>query len=134
MINEILKELKNYFETSEFVKKEFVVENGTIIGLPFLQNQYVKIEGSILNDGIYKMPLANLQSEKFQGTIIGLAIPKEVISLEVEIKAYKVENPKNNLASESFGGYTYNKSTNSKGQVSGWKDAFKEELNNYRKI
>lgn len=134
MLNQILKHLKNYFETPKFIENDFIIENGTIANLPFLENQYVLIKGSILNDGIYKIPLTGLKNEQFKGVIIGLAIPNEVIELETKIKAYVDKNPASVYISESFGGYSYSKATDKNGQIASWQDVFKKELNIYRKI
>lgn len=134
MLNQILKEIHNYFETNKFVKDRFTIENGTIANLPFIEGQYVKIEGSILNDGVYLFPLSSIKNEQFNGTIIGLAIPNELIELETNIKAYVVKNPSTAYTSESFGGYSYSKATDTNGVVASWQDVFRKELNTYRKI
>lgn len=134
MLDEILKELNNYFETEKSVKNEFNIAGGTIVLSNFINGQYVRIKGSILNDGVYKIPLAGLTDETFTGEIVGLAIPKEVVYLETQINAYVVKNPSTAYTSENFGNYSYSKTTGKNGNVSSWQEVFKKELNSYRKI
>ena len=98
--------------------------SGTAIRLPLQDGQYYLISGSIFNDGVYqyrKGDAAPLQEETFDGVVVPLAIPKPFLSLVDEI-------------SESFGGYSYSRATNSKGETYTWQDAFRARLNPWRKM
>lgn len=146
MLNELCKELKNWFEYAKFFG-DFTISDNILEGPYALnENQYFRIVGSIFNDGIYKYD-DNLEliDESFSGAIWAMAVPKEVIALADNIKAWKDKyqtvdsvamSPFN---SESFGGYSYSKSSggSSSGNVdlSGtWQGAFADELNRWRKI
>lgn len=136
MLYEILKHIKNFFLTDESVQDTFEVVDGTIDSLSFLTGSYVLIQGSILNDGVYAYPLTNLSTETFKGTITQLAIPKDFLSLVDEIETYvEAQSGKYSpYTSESFGGYSYTKATNSSGTVGDWSTVFRERLNTWRKI
>lgn len=135
MLYEIMKSIRNFFPTRKYEANHFEIKDGTI-SLPFLaEGTYFMIEGSLKNDGVYKYP-ATLEDEAFTGVVTLLAPPKAFIELVDEIESYQA-NVTSNLSpyvSESFGGYTYTKATNSKGNVSSWQDAFSTRLNAWRKI
>lgn len=103
------------------------------ISLPLLEGQYFLVEGSILNDGIYQYP-GRLKDEKFDGAIVGLAIPKDFLDLVEEITAFCAGAQDGPYVSESFGGYSYTKATDSNGNVASWKQVFATRLNTWRKI
>lgn len=141
-MEEVLRYLNNYFFRFKEVGN-FTIENNKIVGLKgkYIKGQYLLIEGSILNDGIVKVEssvngeitLEKPFNEEFKGIIYSLAIPQSLISLVEEINLWKADNKKTNLISESFEGYSYSRA-NSNGQVATWKDVFKEELKEYRKV
>lgn len=140
MLEKVLSHLKNWFIVSDGVHVgTFTISNNTL-DLPFLQNgQYYRICGSIFNDGLHKYGDSAdiLQSETFEGAIWALAIPKAVIDLAEEIKAWESKNGEASRSpynSESFGGYSYSKATDSAtGGVVTWEVAFRVQLNPWRK-
>lgn len=136
MLDLICKELNNWFD----VKRRygvFTISNGAIEGYSLPEGQYFRIVGSVFNDGVYKFPTTDLKDEVFaSGSVWDLAIPKELVELSTEIDAWVAENDKvlnSPLQSESFGGYSYTKATNSKGGAITWKDNFADQLNTWRK-
>lgn len=134
MLYEIMKSIKNYFPTSIREEGVFIIENG-IASLDFVpEGAYILIEGSLFNDGVYQYPVSELTDEEFDGVITVLAPPKEFLELVDDIKEYKANNKANGLSSESFGGYSYSKATNSNGKLVGWADVFSTQLNIWRKI
>ena len=140
MLENVLSHLKNWFVVPDGVHGgTYTIKNGTL-NLPFLLNgQYYRICGSIFNDGLHKYGDAEdiLTDEKFTGTIWALAVPKAVIDLAEEIKAWESKNGEASRSpynSESFGGYSYSKATDSAtgGDVT-WQAAFRVQLNQWRK-
>ena len=139
MLTELCTELRNYFEVPNgrhFGK--FEISGGSIAPLDFLQEgQYFRIVGSVFNDGVYKYPITGeLQDETFDGAIWEMAVPNDFVLLCEEISKWKEQESSkpSPYVSESFGGYSYTKATNSKGMTATWKDAFLERLNRYRKV
>ena len=138
MLEQVLRHLNNWFLV-EIHEGAFAVENGSIT-LPFLlTNQYFRIVGSVFNDGLHQYLAGDLTDETFTGSVWALAVPKAVINLSVEIEAWQekngeaVESP---YQSESFGGYSYTKRSagNDSGTLTGWQDAFRGRLNDWRKL
>ncbi len=139
MLEDILRHLNNWFLV-DIHEGTFTVGNGSI-ALPFLQNnQYFRIIGSVFNDGLHQYPAVDLTDETFTGTVWALAVPKAVLTLSVEIDEWQekfgdtVANP---YTSESFGGYSYTKASGGKADttaVTGWQDAFRNQLNAWRKL
>ena len=138
MLEQVLRHLNNWFLV-EIHEGTFTVENGSI-ALPFLQtNQYFRICGSVFIDGLHQYPAVDLTDETFTGSVWALAVPKAVIDLSVEIEAWQEKNGEavaSPYQSESFGGYSYTKRGvgNDSGTLSGWQDAFRIRLNNWRKL
>jgi len=103
--------------------------------------QYFRIVGSVFNDGVYQYPATGLTDETFDGAIWAMAIPSEVIALASDIEAWKekyqsIDSPAMSpYNSESFGGYSYSKSSGGSDDLSGtWQGAFADRLNHWRKI
>lgn len=138
MLEQILRHLNNWF-LLEIHEGTFSVENGSI-ALPFLlTNQYFRIVGSVFNDGLHQYPATDLVDETFTGSVWALAVPKAVIDLSVEIEAWQEKNGEaaaSPYQSESFGGYSYTKRSagNDSGTFNGWQDAFRGQLNDWRKL
>ena len=137
MLEQVLRHLNNWFLV-EIHEGTFTVENGSIT-LPFLlTNQYFRIVGSVLNDGLHQYPAVDLTDETFTGSVWALAVPQAVIELAFEIEAWEAKNgdaAKSPFASESFGGYSYSKATDSaSGGAVTWETAFRSRLNAWRKI
>jgi len=137
MIDQILKEINNYFVRS--VEYSTITIAGTLItgfSETYIAGQYINIEGSVLNDGTYKI-LSNtsgvitlttsLSSETTSMYIYGLQIPKSIIDLSTEISTYaQAITP--GVASESQGGRSVSYIEGS----SSWQSAYKKTLNAYR--
>ena len=139
MLEQVLRHLNNWF-LLDIHEGTFTVENGGIT-LPFLlTNQYFRIVGSVFNDGLHQYPAVDLTDETFTGSVWALAVPKAVVSLSEDIAAWEEKNGEAVLSpytSESFGGYSYTKASGGKADtsaVTGWKDAFRGRLNDWRKL
>lgn len=148
MLTEICQYLHNWFEVAKFYGK-FIISDGHIesyndgdIGL--IEGQYFRIIGSLLNDGVHQYPSEGLKDETFDGAIWSMALPPAVLSLSEEIDSWQIKHgsvdstamsPYN---SESFGGYSYSKSSGgsveSGGGSGGWQSAFANRLNPWRKL
>lgn len=150
MLSELCGYLRNWFERDKYIG-EYSIVGGAIVppaggSLPFLEGQYIRIVGSLLNDGVYQYSdnIEGLVDETFKGAIWSLAIPKEVVALDAEIDAWKekYEGPDSAAMSpfsnESFGGYSYTKSTSntedSSSGLGGWQSAYASRLSQWRKI
>lgn len=139
MLEQVLEHLHNFFIVPHGVHAGvYTIADGKI-DLPFLQKgQYFRICGSVFNDGLHQYTdgmALHLTDETFDGTIWALAIPQAVIALANEIEAWEAKNATETpFVSESFGGYSYSRATNSNGQPAGWQDVFRARLNPYRKL
>ena len=138
MLTELLAEIRNYFEVPNgrhFGK--FTISGGSIAPLDFLQEgQYFRIVGSVFNDGVYQYPATSLTDEVFEGAVWAMAVPPTLIALAAEIKAYNESDAgkPSPYTSESFGGYSYTKATDTSGAPIGWQKAFASRLNKWRKL
>lgn len=136
MLTEILAYLRNDFvvETHE---DTFEIVGG-VLPLGFLQKgQYFRIIGSIFNDGVYCCTEdLKLTDEIFTGKVEALAIPPDLLMLADEITAYMQsdEAKPTVFTSESFGGYSYTKATESSGAAASWQTVFAARLRRWRKI
>lgn len=139
MLEELCAEVKNYFlanRENDIHDGEYTISNGSI-DFPFLKNgQYFRIVGSVLNDGVYQYPTYNLNDETFSGAVWAMSVPRAFVELAAEIEdwaethATALSSP---YTSESFGGYSYSKSTGKNGGYT-WQDQFATRLNAYRRI
>ena len=132
MLETVLMYLNNWFVMGRY-DDTYTIEDGGIT-LPFLvDGQYFRIVGSLFNDGVYQYP-AELTEETFDGSVWALAIPKALLSTVEEITAWTAKNGDSGpYTSESFGGYSYSKATNSKGLAVGWRDVFAAQLAPWKK-
>lgn len=132
MLETVLMYLNNWFVVGRY-DDTYTIEDGGIT-LPFLVNgQYFRIVGSLFNDGVYQYP-AELADETFDGSVWALAIPKALLSTVEEITVWTAKNGDSGpYTSESFGGYSYSKATNSKGLAVGWRDVFAAQLAPWKK-
>ena len=139
MIEQVLMHLKNWFLVPGGIHEgTYTIEDGGIT-LPFLANgQYFRICGSVFNDGLHQYPASDLKAETFDGTVWALAVPQSVIELAAEIEAWQKKNGEASVSpyqSESFGGYSYSKATDSaSGGAVTWQTAFRIRLNAWRKL
>lgn len=132
MLETVLMYLNNWFVMGRY-DDTYTIEDGGIT-LPFLvDGQYFRIVGSLFNDGVYQYP-AELTDETFDGSVWALALPKALLSTVDEITAWQAKNGDSGpYTSESFGGYSYSKATNSKGVAVGWRDVFAAQLAPWKK-
>ena len=139
MLEQVLMHLKNWFLVPGGIHEgTYTIEDGGI-ALPFLANgQYFRIFGSVFNDGLHQYPASDLKAETFEGTVWALAVPQAVIDLATEIEAWQKKNGDASVSpyqSESFGGYSYSKATDSaSGGAVTWQSAFSSRLNAWRKL
>lgn len=147
MLTEICQYLHNWFDVAKFYGK-FRISDGHIesyndgdIGL--IEGQYFRIVGSLLNDGVHQYPSEGLKDETFDGAIWSMALPPAVLSLSEEIDSWQAKHGGVNsyamspYNSESFGGYSYSKSSGGSaegGGNGGWQSAFANRLNSWRKL
>lgn len=137
MLNEICKELNNWFEYfREFGK--FTISDGVLQDVDLKDGQYYRIIGSIFNDGIYQKGISTpMQDETFDGAVWYMAVPSDVLALDKEITAWveaysSTENSP--YQSESFGGYSYSKASGLNGSNGAtWRSVFSSRLNKWRK-
>lgn len=148
MLTEICAEIKNYFSLDEDkIFGEFAVENGAITPSFYLEeNQYYRIIGSVLNDGVHKNGDVLFDEASFHGAVWKMRVPKAILDLDEEIAAWQNEHGSVQSAnmspftSESFGGYSYSKSSgastdNGAGSSAvTWQTVYSQRLNPYRKI
>ena len=134
MLEKMCAECRNYF-IKDIHFGTFKIESGAIEPLDFLQEgQYFRIVGSVLNDGVYQYPSSDLVDETFDGAVWAMSVSPSFIALSAEIKDWQDKDGKPSAyTSESFGGYSYTKATNAKGQVATWKEVFAPQLNQYRR-
>ena len=139
MLEQVLMNIRNWFPVKGGIHSgTFTIKDGGIT-LPFLADgQYFRICGSVFNDGLHRYPATDLVDEEFSGAIWELAIPPAVVDLADEIGAWQEKNGEASASpyqSESFGGYSYSKATDSvSGGAVTWQSAFKRQLSAWRKI
>ena len=139
MLEQVLMHLKNWFLVPGGIHEgTYTIEDGGIT-LPFLENgQYFRICGSVFNDGLHQYPASDLKAETFEGNVWALAVPQAVIDLATEIEAWQTKNGDASVSpyqSESFGGYSYSKATDSaSGGAVTWQSAFRSRMNAWRKL
>ena len=139
MLEQVLMHLKNWFLVPGGIHEgTYTIEDGGIT-LPFLANgQYFRICGSVFNDGLHQYPASDLKAETFDGSVWALAVPQAVIDLASEIEAWQKKNGDASVSpyqSESFGGYSYSKATDSvSGGAVTWQTAFRSRLDAWRKL
>lgn len=146
MLSKICQELKNWFDRGQpRIHGAFEISGGKITDTDFTSvikpNQYFRIIGSVFNDGVYQYKDdLQLTDELFVGSVWLMAVPKDVIDLASEISAWitkygdSVNSP---YQSESFGDYSYTKSSGGSGSGSSnptWQSVFANQLNRWRKI
>ena len=153
MLSQICLFLKNWFNYNlpKYIGR-FSIKDGVIIpidrevqGMEIQENQYFRIVGSVFNDGIYKKGSEVLTDEDFDGAIWPMAVPPDFLALVKDIedwqKLYGGVDTQNMspYQSESFGGYSYSKSSGgsssrSDSSVPTWQGIFADRLARYKKI
>lgn len=137
-LTELCRELKNWFE-QEKIFDTFSIEDGKLVLDKAKVGQYFRIVGSVFNDGVYQYPATGLTDETFDGAIWLMAVPKEVLDKVNEMTQWETDNAQainSPYTSESFGGYSYSKSSGdgSGASSASWQGHFASWLNKYRKI
>ena len=139
MLDKLLRELGWYRRPNKYVNQikveKFTIEGGNITPSDFLkENDYYRIIGSRFNDGVYQYPNSDLTDEVFDGAVWVMRIPPDVITLAQNIEEYSKSDAGKPSAyvSESFGGYSYTKATNSNGTPQSWRQVFEDELSGWR--
>lgn len=146
MLTQICAEIKNYFSSDEDrIIGDFSVVDGAISPSVSLQeNQYYRIVGSVFNDGVHEAGESLVNEGTFHGAVWKMRVPKALLDLADEIAAWQAENGSAQSAnmspftSESFGGYSYSKSSGTADGGAGasavtWQAMFANRLNVYRK-
>lgn len=151
MLTDVCGYLKNWFENDQIFDDFTISDNvitksdGSIVS--FSGCNYFRIVGDkpSLNDGIYSVNKFSLQDDKFSGGIWMMAVPADLLSIDAEITAWRekyegIDSPAMSpFNSESFGGYSYSKSTGSRSEdgtlsSSDWQSVFAGKLSRYRKL
>lgn len=145
MLSEVCRSVNNWFDKNKLFAK-FEIVGGVItndIMSTVQEGQYIRVVGSVFNDGVYQWPVTDLTDEVFQGAVWLMAVPKEFLELVDEIDAWQKKYGSVDSASmspftsESFGGYSYSKTTGGSSDGSGnvsWQNTFNSRLNKWRKI
>lgn len=139
--------LRNWFNRNQpYYSGTVTITNGALSETYGLKaGQYFRIVDSSKNDGVYKYPVTTLNDETFNGSIIGMSIPLPVLEIMKKIEAWETKYADVNgvnmspFNSESFGGYSYSKSSggagdSTKDKSGTWQGAFGAELQPWRKI
>lgn len=149
MIGEICAEIKNYFTYAEDRHiDDWTISGGNLTPSLSFPTDYIRIVGSRLNDGVHKVSdlVQNpLKDESFHGAVWIMSPPNDFIALCAEIEAWQEMNGGVSSAnmspfqSESFGGYSYSKSSGgsgsgSRGSVPTWQSQYAKRLDLYRRI
>lgn len=135
MIGDICAELNNYFVQNIMVGK-YAITDGTIELDDYLQDgQYFRIVGSVFNDGVYTYPATDLTDETFFGAIWAMSVPPSFIALCSKVDKWCKSDAAevSPYTSESFGGYSYTRATDSSGAPATWREIFAKDLNKYRR-
>lgn len=142
ILEQVLYHIHNWFvydETSGYV----TIQDGSLpasVSIP--EGAWYRIQGSLLNDGLHQHPATDLTDETFDGTVTTCAIPKALLLVVDDIAAWQEANGRavdGPYASESFDGYSYTLKSDSwansgSSGLSGWRLAFRDRLNPWRKI
>lgn len=150
MLSELCLYLNNWFNYNQpRFYGLFKVEDGVLISINdgdmgIKDGQYYRIIGSVFNDGVYKHGSEELIDEDFNGAVWLMAVPRDVISLCTEIETWQEQYgsaTSSNMSpfqSESFGGYSYSKSSGgsaeSNSSVPTWQAVYADRLRRYKKI
>lgn len=145
-LTELCAHLRNWFVRSESDKYYgvFEIANGLLVlpaGVELRDGQYFRVIGSVFSDGVHQHPASFPVDETFGGEIWAMAVPSDVIALTEEIGEWEKkygEAAASPYTSESFGGYSYQKSggasLNGNSGVVSWETQFKPRLNRWRKL
>lgn len=141
-LEEVLSHIHNWFDReSEHIDGSFAIEGGSLVYVDIPEGAWYRVQGSYLNDGLHLHPAEDLVDEEFVGTITVLRIPRPLLRIVEEIADWQEkygDAASGPYSSESFGGYSYTmRGDSSQGNasgLSGWRLAFRDRLNAWRKI
>ena len=149
MLSEICANIKNYF-TYEQDKHfgDFAIVDGVITPSFDIPTDYIRIVGSHKNDGVHKRgqngKFGLTDEADFHGAVWVMSPPADFLALVAEMDAAQAKyggidsNAMSPFNSESFGGYSYSKSSGGSGAgASTGYDVFSvyaKRLNIYRRI
>lgn len=140
MLETILIYLHNWFPIKGAARcGEHEIVSGELQADYLKPGQYYRIKGSVFNDGLHIYPCDEpdcMLDEVFTGEVWPLAIPKAVLEIADEIKAYRDENPDTDKVSETFADYSYTRAQTTKDGTStagGWMAVFGPRLRVWRR-
>lgn len=146
MLDEICAEIRNYFwrSSDDIIIGGFTISDGVISpSFDFDDCEYIRIVKSKKNDGVHKVSEMQLEDESFHGAIWRMYPPISFLNLVGEIEQWQTKNgavdsiAMSPFNSESFGGYSYSKSSgNSAGNssVPTWQSVYASRLKRYRRL
>lgn len=149
MIGTICAEIKNFFTYEEDRHlDDWTIENGVLTPFLDIPTDYIRIVGSRRNDGVHKRKqdgTFDLTDESFHGAVWVMSPPADFLALVAEITEWQAKYGgvgSENMSpyqSESFGGYSYSKSSgrtseNSVSSVPTWQALYSSRLKQYRRI
>lgn len=142
-MTDLCQEIRNWFDRVRYIGRITIGPDGGVfcdgIAIGLADGQYYRVIGSTFADGVHIYPDADNKQESFDGAVWAMAVPPTAIKLATEIAEWraKYEAPDaasmSPFSSESFGGYSYSKNSNTSGGV-GWQSVFAAKLNALRKI
>lgn len=145
MLSEICAHIRNYFTyESDKHPGTYKVQGGALVPSVELPTEYYAIFGSRKNNGVHKATDTLKDEGEFSGNVWVMSVPDDFLSLAEEIGAWQakygcVDSEANSpFNSESFGGYSYTKSTNASSaggtDKTTWMGAYASRLNRWRKV
>lgn len=143
VLEEVLQHIHNFFDRgSERYSGRLSVSGGAIAPVQIPNGAWYRVQGSYLNDGLHQHPAEDLADEEFEGTVTVLRIPRPLLRLVEEISDWQErygEATSGPYSSESFGGYSYTIKSDSSSQygsggLTGWRLAYRDRLNAWRRI
>lgn len=148
MLDAICREIKNYFSDEEdrFIGDYAIIDGKITPPIAIQEGQYYRIVKSAFNDDVYIAGQEDLTDEKtFHGAIWLMKPPKEFLALVKDIEDWQAKYggvssvAMSPYSSESFGGYSYSKSTVGGGSNDAqngltWQSVFADRLAPYRRV
>ena len=145
LLEDVLSHIHNWFVRDTITVRGCEIDGGALpssVTADLLTGQWYRIRGSVLNDGLHLNPDTQLADETFDGYIDSLAIPRPLLRVVEDIATWQTaygsasDGP---YASESFEGYSYTLKSDTgansaSGSLSGWRLAYRDRLNPWRKI
>lgn len=147
MLDAVCREIKNYFSDTEdrFIGDYAIIDGKITPPIVIQEGQYYRIVGSVFNDDVYIAGQEELIDENtFHGSIWLMRPPKKFLQLVKDIGDWQEKYGGINsvimspYSSESFGGYSYSKSTSGGGSTDAqngvtWQSVFADRLAPYRR-